>query len=112
MADRLKGYRILILETREQAQFSRLLEAQGAEVLQCPMFIIQDAPDPAPINAWLQRFADQPFDDLDLMTGKGLRRPMNLARSIDVEPAFIAALGKTRKFARGPNPEGALKPLS
>lgn len=109
MADRLKGYRILILETREQAQFSRLLEEQGAEVLQCPMFIIQDAPDPAPINAWLQRFTAQPFDDLVLMTGEGLRRLLKLARLIEVEPAFIAALGKTRKFARGPKPGRALR---
>ena len=47
MADRLNGYRILILETREEAQFSRLLTEQGADVLQCPMFTIHDAPDPA-----------------------------------------------------------------
>ena len=46
MADRLNGYRILILETREEAQFSRLLTEQGADVLQCPMFTIHDAPDP------------------------------------------------------------------
>ena len=46
MADRLNGYRILILETREEAQFSRLLTEQGADVLQCPMFTIHDVPDP------------------------------------------------------------------
>ena len=51
MADRLNGYRILILETREEAQFSRLLGEQGADVLQCPMFTIHDAPVPAPIEA-------------------------------------------------------------
>jgi len=45
MADRLNGYRILILETREEAQFSRLLTEQGADVVQCPMFAIHDAPD-------------------------------------------------------------------
>src|ERR1019366_889301 len=50
MADRLNGYRILILETREEAQFSRLLTEQGANVLQCPMFTIHDAPDSAPIE--------------------------------------------------------------
>ena len=47
MAERLNGYRILILETREEAQFSRLLAEQGADVVQCPMFTIHDAPDPA-----------------------------------------------------------------
>lgn len=46
MADRLNGYRILILETREEAQFSKLLAEQGADVVQCPMFTIHDAPDP------------------------------------------------------------------
>ena len=49
MADRLNGYRILILETREEAQFSHLLAEQGADVLQCPMFTIHDAPDSAPV---------------------------------------------------------------
>ncbi|MFL6826854.1 MAG: uroporphyrinogen-III synthase, partial [Bradyrhizobium sp.] len=34
MADKLNGYRILILETREEAQFARLLTEQGAEVMQ------------------------------------------------------------------------------
>ena len=58
MADRLNGYRILILETREEAQFSRLLAEQGADVLQCPMFTIHDAPDTAPIEAWIGRIVD------------------------------------------------------
>jgi uroporphyrinogen-III synthase len=48
MTDRLSGFRILILEAREEAQFARLLAEQGAEVLQCPMFTIRDVPDPSP----------------------------------------------------------------
>jgi uroporphyrinogen-III synthase len=60
MADRLNGYRILILETREEAQFSRLLTEQGADVLQCPMFTIHDAPDATPIAAWIRRFVERP----------------------------------------------------
>jgi uroporphyrinogen-III synthase len=111
MADRLNGYRILILETREEAQFSRLLTEQGAEVLQCPMFTIHDAPDPAPIEAWIRRFIDKPFDDLVLMTGEGLRRLMKVARRIDAERDFIAAVGKARKFARGPKPGRALREI-
>ena len=109
MADRLTGYRILILETREEAQFSRLLTEQGADVLQCPMFTIHDAPDPAPIEAWIGRFVENPFDDLVLMTGEGLRRLMKVVRRIGVEKDFIAALAKTRKFARGPKPGRALR---
>ncbi len=111
MADRLNGYRILILETREEAQFSRLLTEQGADVLQCPMFAINDAPDPAPIEAWIARAIDKPFDDLVLMTGEGLRRLMTVVKRIGVEKDFIAALGKMRKFARGPKPGRALREI-
>ncbi|WP_316219179.1 uroporphyrinogen-III synthase [Bradyrhizobium sp. SZCCHNR2026] len=111
MADRLTGYRILILETREEAQFSRLLAEQGAEVLQCPMFTIHDAPDPAPIEAWIHRFIAKPCDDLVLMTGEGLRRLMTVVRRLQVEPAFVAALGGARKFTRGPKPGRALREL-
>src|SRR3954463_4256306 len=111
MADRLNGYRILILETREEAQFSRLLTEQGADVLQCPMFTIHDAPDPTPIEGWLRRVIEQPCDDLVLMTGEGLRRLRKVAQRMDVEQAFISAIGKSRKFARGPKPGRALREI-
>jgi uroporphyrinogen-III synthase len=111
MANRLDGYRILILETREEAQFSRLLEEQGADVLQCPMFTIYDAPDPLPVEAWIKRFIERPCDDLVLMTGEGLRRLTKAARRSGIEPDFIAALGKARKFARGPKPGRALREI-
>jgi uroporphyrinogen-III synthase len=111
MADRLNGYRILILETREEAQFSRLLAEQGADVLQCPMFTIHDVSDPAPVEAWIKRFVDAPFDDLVLMTGEGLRRLMKVVRRIGIEREFVAALGKARKFARGPKPGRALREI-
>src|ERR1700712_2538993 len=111
MPDRLSGYRILILETREEAQFSRLLTEQGADVLQCPMFTIHDAPDAAPIEDWIERFIENPCDDLVLMTGEGLRRLMKVARRTGADQRFIAALGKSRKFARGPKPGRALREI-
>src|SRR6201999_2477864 len=111
MADRLNGYRILILETREEAQFSRLLTEQGADVLQCPMFAINDAPDPTPVEAWIRRAIERPLDDLVLMTGEGLRRLMKVVRRIDMEIYFVAALAKARKFARGPKPGRALREI-
>ena len=111
MADRLSGYRILILETREEAQFSRLLAEQGAEVLQCPMFAISDAPDPAPVEAWIRRAIEKPFDDLVLMTGEGLRRLMKVARRIGADADIVASLAKARKFARGPKPGRALREI-
>jgi uroporphyrinogen-III synthase len=86
MADRLNGYRILILETREEAQFSKLLTEQGADVL-------------------------HPFDDLVLMTGEGLRRLVKAARRMSVEADFIASLKRPRKYARGPKPGRALREI-
>lgn len=111
MPDKLTGYRILILETREEAQFSRLLQDQGADVLQCPMFTIHDAPDRAPVEAWIRRAIDRPLDDLVLMTGEGLRRLMTVVRSIGAETEFVAALSRARTFARGPKPVRALREL-
>ncbi len=111
MADRLNGYRILILETREEALFSRLLAEQGADVVQCPMFAIHDAPDAAPIEAWIRRFIEQPCDDLVLLTGEGLRRLLKVARRIEVAQDLIAAFGKSRKLARGPKPGRALREI-
>src|SRR3984893_5639404 len=111
MADRLNGYRILILETREEAQFSRLLTEQGADVLQCPMFTIHDAPDPAPIEAWIHRCVAKPFDDLVLMTGEAVSRLVKVAWRVGIDQTFIAALGGPRKFARGPKPGRALREI-
>ncbi|WP_342740160.1 uroporphyrinogen-III synthase [Bradyrhizobium sp. B117] len=112
MADRLNGTRILILETREEAQFSKLLAEQGAEVVQCPMFTIEDAPDPAPVEAWIRRAIDEPLDDLVLMTGEGLRRIMKLARARGLDQPLVTSLAKSRKFTRGPKPGKALREVS
>ena len=111
MADRLNGYRILILETREEAQFSRLLAELGADVMQCPMFTIADAPDPAPVEAWIRRFIERPCDELVLTTGEGLRRLLKLAQRIAAGQDLVAALGKSRTFARGPKPGRALREI-
>ena len=111
MPERLNGYRILILETREEAQFSRLLTEQGADVLQCPMFTIEDAPDPAPVEAWIRGAIKHPFDDLVLMTGEGLRRLMKAATRAGLDQDFIAALKGTRTLARGPKPGRALREI-
>lgn len=111
MPEKLTGYRILILETREEALFSRMLEEQGADVLKCPMFVIHDAPDPAPVEAWIERALAQPLDDLVLLTGEGLRRLMKVVRRLGVEQDFVAMLGKARKFARGPKPVRALREI-
>src|SRR5579871_2282217 len=111
MPDRLNGFRILILETREEAQFSKLLTEQGADVLQCPMFTIEDAPDPAPVDAWIHASIAHPFDDLVLMTGEGLRRLMKAAKRIAVDQDFIASLKTACTWTRGPKPGRALREI-
>jgi uroporphyrinogen-III synthase len=111
MTDRLSGFHILILEAREEAQFARLLAEQGAEVLQCPMFTIRDAPDPAPVEDWIRRCIQTPHDDLVLTTGEGLRRLVKAARQIGLDQEFITAVGKARTFARGPKPGKALREI-
>ena len=75
------------------------------------MFTIHDAPDPAPVEAWIRSAIDEPFDDLVLMTGEGLRRIMKLARARGLDTALVAALAKARKFTRGPKPGKALREI-
>ncbi len=111
MAERLIGYRILIMESREEAQFSKLLAEQGADVLQCPMFAIHDASDAAPIEAWIRGAIASPYDELVLMTGEGVRRLLKVARRLGIEPEFTDALGRMRKLSRGPKPGRALREI-
>jgi uroporphyrinogen-III synthase len=111
MAGKLSGYRILILETREEAQFSRLLQEQGADVIQCPMFTIADTPDQDAVGIWIKSAIHEPLDDLVLMTGEGVRRLVAAAKRMGLENEFIAALARPRKYARGPKPVNALRQI-
>src|SRR5260370_23595153 len=90
----LAGRRIAILEHRELDRLGGMLEVQGAETLRCPLVAIADAPDAAPVMAWLRRFVEAPPDDLVLMTGEGRRRRCGFA-----EPA--AAGGAVRRRLDG-----------
>ena len=109
MTEEPSGRRIVVPETRELGQLVRMLEELGADTVPCPMIAIRDAPDAAPVEAWLRRFADGRCDDLVLMTGEGLRRLLGFARRINLESAFIAALRLARKITRGPKPVRALR---
>ena len=110
-AEMLSGRRIVVPETRELGQLVRMLEECGAEAVPCPMIAIRDVPDPEPVEAWLRCFADGACDDLVLMTGEGLRRLLGFARRLDLEPAFLVALGAARKITRGPKPVRALREI-
>jgi uroporphyrinogen-III synthase len=111
MTEELSGRRIVVPETRELGQLVRMLEERGAEAVPCPMIAIRDAPDTAPVEAWLRRFAGGACDDLVLMTGEGLRRLLGFARRLCLEPTFLNALGATRKITRGPKPVRALREI-
>jgi len=109
----LVGRTIAVPESRELDVFAGLLERRGASVLRCPLVAIRDAPDPAPVLAWIRGFAEGGCDDLILLTGEGLRR---LIACIDrhhtsLRAPFVRALAQARKITRGPKPARALKEL-
>jgi uroporphyrinogen-III synthase len=104
----LSGRRIALPETRELDRLAQMLEEHGAATLRCPMVAISDAPDPAPVEAWLRRL---PCDDLVLFTGEGVRRLHGLAQRLQLDKAFVEALRTARKITRGPKPERALREL-
>jgi len=109
----LAGRTIAVPETRELDVFATLLERRGAQVLRCPLVAIRDAPDPAPVLAWLRQFAAGGCDDLILLTGEGLRRLLDCVRQHepDLEPGFRGELARVRKITRGPKPARVLREL-
>jgi uroporphyrinogen-III synthase len=107
----LAGRRVALLEHRELDRLGHMLEEQGAETLRCPLVAIVDALDPAPVEAWLRRAIAQPFDDLVLFTGEGLRRLRGAAARAGLEAPFRDALGHMRTITRGPKPARALREI-
>jgi uroporphyrinogen-III synthase len=107
----LAGRVIALPETRELDRLAAMLEAEGAATWRCPMVAIHDAPDPAPVEAWLRHLCAGGFDDVILLTGEGLRRMMKLAEARGIAAEVVAALRAARKITRGPKPARALKEL-
>jgi uroporphyrinogen-III synthase len=109
----LQGRRIAVPESRELDLFASLLERRGATVLRCPLVDIRDAPDPAPVLAWLRAFCAGGCDDLLLFTGEGVRRLLNLLehQAPELRERFIAQLATVRIIARGPKPGRILREL-
>src|SRR5262249_30905070 len=44
---------VALAENRQLEELAGLLEEEGATVFRCPLLSILDAPDPAPVRAWL-----------------------------------------------------------
>src|SRR5690606_31255860 len=109
----LNGRRIAVPETRELDVFASLLERRGAQVLRCPLVAILDAPDPAPVLAWVRCLNDGAFADLILPTGEGLRRIVACIdrHAPELRAPFVARLATLRILTRGPKPGRALREL-
>lgn len=113
MTEPLANRVIAIAEARELDVFASLLERRGARVLRYPLVKIIDAPDPAPVLAWIGAAADGGYDDLILLTGEGLRRMLSCIdqHQPTLRAPFLAALKQMRKITRGPKPARALREL-
>jgi len=111
MTGALAGRRIIVPETREIELLAGMLERHGAVVTRCPLVAIRDVDEPAPVVAWLERFAAAPPDDVILFTGEGLQRLHKLAGAHGLAEKFVAALAEARKISRGPKPARRLREL-
>src|SRR5262245_53643577 len=109
MSKPLEGRTIALAEGRQLEELAQMLEKEGATALRCPMVSILDAPDEAPVRAWLGELTAGRFDYVILLTGEGLRRLLGVAQRHNQRDAVIAALGRTRIVTRGPKPVRALK---
>lgn len=109
MSKALAGCTIALAEGRQLEELAQMLEKEGAIALRCPMVSILDAPDEAPILAWLDRLIAGQFETVVLLTGEGLRRLMGFAERAGKRQAVIDALSRTQTVTRGPKPVRALK---
>jgi uroporphyrinogen-III synthase len=105
----LEGRTVALAEGRQLEELAQLLEKEGAAVLRCPLVSILDAPDPAPVVAWLRELVSGRFAYVILMTGEGVRRLLGFAERAGLREAVIAGLARTRTITRGPKPVRALK---
>jgi uroporphyrinogen-III synthase len=109
MSNSLQGRSVALAEGRQLEELAQMLEKEGAIALRYPMVSILDAPDPAPVVAWLRDLTAGRFDLVILFTGEGLRRLLGFAEREGLRDAVIAVLGRTRLVTRGPKPVRALK---
>ncbi len=107
----LQNRAIALAEGRQLEDLAQMLEKEGATTLRCPMINILDAPDAAPVIAWLRDLVQDKFSFIILMTGEALRRLLRFADRERMHPEVVAALGRTRTITRGPKPVRALREI-
>jgi uroporphyrinogen-III synthase len=111
MSRPLEGRTVALAEGRQLEELAALLESEGATALRCPMVSILDAPDAAPVEAWLRELIAGRFGTVVLMTGEAVRRLLGFAERAGLRDEYVAALGRARTVTRGPKPVRALKEL-
>jgi uroporphyrinogen-III synthase len=111
MSRPLEGQTVVLAEGRQLEELAQMLEEEGATPLRCPMVSILDAPDAAPVLAWIDDLIAGRFDLLVLMTGEALRRLLGFAERAGRRDAFVQALARTPVVTRGPKPVRALKEI-
>lgn len=107
----LENKHIAVPESRQLDVFANMLESRGATVFRCPLVSIYDSPDTASVNAWLERFVQQPPDGFVILTGEGLRRLLGFAERHGIREPFIQALQNVPTLTRGPKPGAALRDI-
>src|SRR5262249_40103068 len=90
----LEGRVVALAEGRQLEELAALLAAEGAEPLRCPMLAILDAPDAAPVVAWLDELIAGRFALVVLMTGEAVRRLAGFAERAGKREAYVEALGR------------------
>jgi uroporphyrinogen-III synthase len=111
MPGTLDGRKIALAEGRQLEDLAQMLEKEGATPIRCPMVSILDAPDPAPVMAWLRDLIDGRFACVIFMTGEALRRLLGFAERAGMRAEVVAAVGRTRTVTRGPKPAKALQEI-
>jgi uroporphyrinogen-III synthase len=108
--NQFSGRTIALPESRQLDVLAALFERRGAAIRRCPLVSIHDAPDQAPIIAWIRGFiADATMTDLIILTGEGITRLIQAAKRTGLVDAFLQKLSTTRLIVRGPKPGRALK---
>ncbi len=105
----LDGRTVALAESRQLEELAAMLAKEGATPLRFPLLSILDAPDDAPLLAWLDLLQAGTFDWIIFFTGEGVRRLLACAERHGRRDSVIAALAKSRMLIRGPKPGTALK---
>ena len=111
MSRPLEGRTIALAEARQLEELTQMFDREGATTLRYPMVSILDAPELAPVMAWLRDLYADRFGYVILMTGEALRRLLSFAEREGQRDACINALARTKIITRGPKPGQVLKEI-